>query len=274
MEYLLSNLGTNKVTLDIRTNKFEESYEYLNETYENFDKIENILNMYKDMVKAPPPAPPRSPPTPPIHDLVADEPEPPPTPSGARGQTISDRFIYCVLLSLDESISLIPDKNVFINKLKSELRSKMGDFDKKFKKYGLVKKDIIQGFESENSKDRGSLYHYVALVMNKSIVVEDADDMKLYEVVTTENSDSLIINVENLTCEEVNKVDCKAKLYAYKINYYKLNNTLDKLESFLVKDLKTIAEDIGLEIIKIENGKKKFFIKAELKDVIKSKLYT
>ena len=92
MEFLLENIGGNKVVLDIKTNHYQETYDYPNETYSKFNEIEDVLSMYKEKLKEPPSPPP------------------------IKAVVLSDPLLYKVLLHLDPTLSLIDDKNIFIDK--------------------------------------------------------------------------------------------------------------------------------------------------------------
>jgi hypothetical protein len=50
------------------------------------------------------------------------------------------------------------------------------------------------------------------------------------------------------------------------------NDIIEKLNSFLLKDLKDIADKLKIQTFKIEDNKKKNLLKNELKDLIKLKL--
>jgi len=231
MDFISNNIQNNRVTLDIKTNKYEEKYNYEQVNYNKFDEIENILDLYKTINK----------------------------------KQISDKFIYEVLLYLDNTLSLIGDKEVFITKFKSDLKDKLPNYMNKLSKLGF-KESII--FEAINShENREPLYHYLTLLFEKSIAIQDANDIKIYG-----NYDDVML-YEN-SFKDMTLSDCKIMKYDLRRSHYILNNTEEKLNNLLVKDLKAIAEDLGLETTKLENGKKKNLLKAELKDVIKAKLYS
>ena len=66
--------------------------------------------------------------------------------------------------------------------------------------------------------------------------------------------------------EELNK----EKILNTKISNYLKDNLVNKLDKILVKELKTIAEDLEIPLFKLDdNNKKKPLLKNELKDLIK-----
>ncbi len=231
MDYIKDNIQNNRVTLEIKTNKYEEKFDYTQVNYSKFDEIENLMDLYKSINK----------------------------------KQISDKFIYEVLLYLDNTLSLINEKEVFINKFKSDLRDKMPNYMNKLSKLGFKESDVNEAIN--NNDNREALYHYLSFLFEKSIAIQESDNIKIY------GSNDIVMFYDN-SFKDMTFSECKNLKYDLRKSHHINQNTEEKLNDLLVKDLKVIAEDLGLETTKVENGKKKNLLKAELKDVIKAKLYS
>jgi hypothetical protein len=239
MEFIANNLAANKVTLDIKTNSFEETYEYQDKP-NYFDNIESVYDMYKSVV------------------------------SSTRNVP-HDRFIYCVLLSLDSTLSLVADKQVFINKFKNDLKEKVKNYEVQLKKCGVTVEDVLKSIDI--GEKRNALYYMIGILLNKCVCMEGEDDIMMYEI-SNNAKDCLLINEKNLVATVVNMETCKAKKFEMRTIFHKRHTTEEKLNTLLVKELKELAEELGLPTTEIENGKKKNLLKGKLKDVIKLKLYS
>jgi hypothetical protein len=291
MEFIEKYLGPSKVTLDINTNHFEEVYDYPDEKYEIFNNIESIIDMFKELstnkqhtgqagqVRQSQPQSSRqsgqsqlASPHPQPHPQQPPPPPPPPRQQkqNVDHQVVDDKFIYCVLLSLDDTLSLVSDKNMFINKFKTDLIEKINNYEKQLKKLSIIKSDIIEAFKDKN--DRDALYKYVSVVINKSIAIHKSDTITLFEN-TKSGTDCLYINENTLSYENITLNEAKNRYNLNRKLHYTNTITSEKLNDYIVKDLKTIAEELGLETTKIEDNKKKNLLKAELKEIIKTKLF-
>lgn len=251
MEYVIKHIGNNKVTLDIKPNQFEESYNYPDETYERFGEVDNVMEFYREM-----------------QEVISKQPPPPPKLPRSRINEIQPhtRFLYCVLLSLDETLTLISDPTEIISKFRKSLKEKFtGSIQSKMKKYGYNRDDVIASIDQPAE----SLYLYVMLLLEKSVLRKT--DMKLYENYGKERC--LVLDEVSLTCDEVSLSDAKNIVVAHNVAKHKDTTSLEKLNTLLVKELKELAEELGCETTKIEEGKKKNLLKAELREVIKAKLY-
>jgi len=279
IEYIKGRLGPSKVTLDIKTNKYEEIYEYPEETYEFFDHIENIIDMYNEFMSNKKEKPYQT------TFKTADKSAPnynkyvpaavPAVPAASAVEVQLDPFIYCVLLSLDNTLSLLPDKNVFINKFKSDLIEKINNYETLLKKLSIEKVDIINAIKSKILEDRCALYKYMSVILNKTIIIQRDHSVYVYESNKRKNLDGLWIYENELNYEELSYIAYKEKYYNNRKIYYLANtiSSAEKLNTLLVKELKDIAEDLGLETTIIENGKKKNLLKDNLKEIIKKNLF-
>lgn len=282
IEYIKGHLGPSKVTLDVKTNKYEEVYDYPEETYEFFNHIENIIDMYNDCISNKKDIQHQTTFKPNILQHKRDQAVAGPVarPVAAVASPLEnapplDSFIYCVLLSLDNTLSLLPDKNVFINKFKSDLIEKINNYATFLKKLSIEKADIVNAIKSRVHEDRGALYKYMSVILNKTIIIQREQGVYVYESNKRKNLDGLWIYETQLNYEELSYVAYKEKYYNSRKIYYLANtiSSAEKLNTLLVKKLKDIADDLGLETTIIENGKKKNLLKDNLKEIIKKNLF-
>lgn len=258
--FLMDNIGSNRVTLDIRPNRFEEPYSYEPDCLEKeFKGIESVLDMFCAARGQRKPRP-KSPPEPQKRAVAAPEQEPP------RRQDPGSALLYCVLVGLDPTLSLVEDKQLFVDKFRSELKDKARNFDTKLKRYGFTVDQAIKSVDEPSD----ALYRYISLLMEKSLMVEPSMDM--YEMYGTKLC--LVVNPEAGSSRTVPLAEAYSAMYESKARSHKATITLEKLNSLLVKDLKEIAESIGIETSKTEEGKRKNLLKSELRDKIKGKLFS
>lgn len=242
MEFIRQNLQANKVTLDIKTNDFEEKYEY-NAPANRFDQIENLLELFK---------------------LVSRQ-----KPAAVHSKTIKDPIIYSILIHLDPTLDLVSDKQLFIAKFKSELKDKINNYVEKLKKFGATKEATLTAIDDVND-NRAHLMYYLSILLDKNIAIKTDNNIHIYEIGKLE---CLVIQPQNYTSQTIDLIKCRELKYDARKTYHTNENTLGKLNDMLVKDLKSLAEELGICTTKTEDGKRKNLLKAELKDVIKVKLY-
>lgn len=242
MEFIKQNLQENKVTLDIKTNEFLEKYDYVS-LANRFDEIENILDIFKS--------------------LTATASKKPFT------KQIKDPIIYSILIHLDPTMELVTDKLIFINKFKSELKDKINNYVDRLKKFGATKEATLAAID-DTTDNRDALMFYLGILLDKNIAIKTDNDICIFEV---GKLTCLLIDPTNQSNKELDLLQCRDLKYDARKSYHINENTLGKLNDMLVKDLKALAEELGICTTKVEDGKRKNLLKAELKDVIKVKLY-
>jgi hypothetical protein len=261
-DFLLENIGSNKVTLDIRTNRYEESYSYDPDSYEKeFNGIDNVLDMFSA-------ARGRSRPKSPVVSQAPSAPSGPKPISGIK-ETLSPSsgFLYAVLLSLDPTLSLVDDRQLFVDKFRSELKDKARNFEAKLKRHGYSVAQAVAAVD----EPADALYRYISLLLEKSLLLENS--MEMYECFGSKQC--LVINANSCSSRTVSLTEAYSEIYESKTRACKSTMTEEKLNTLLVKELKDLAESIGCEIWKLdEEGKKKNLLKSELRDKIKAKLFS
>lgn len=234
MEFIKQNLQVNRVTLDIKSNNCIEKYEYPAPP-NRFDEIENMMDMFKSV---------------------------------SRQKPIPDPIVYSVLMHLDPTLELVSEKHMFISKFKSELRDKINNYTEKLKKFGATKETTLAAID--DSEKRDSLMYYLGILLDTNIAIKTDDDIIIYEI---GKLTCLLIHPGTHTVNAIDLIQCRELKYDARKSYHQKENTLGKLNDLLVKDLKSLAEELGICTTKTEDGKRKNLLKAELKHVIKVKLY-
>jgi len=240
METFLKNLRKNKVTLDIKTNNFQEKYVY-DETPDKFKKIEDISMLYKQCLNN---GPRRAPEAKRPHKV--DE------------QAISDPFLYGILFYQDETISLLntAHKNVKIDRYLSTLKKEM---EMHIRAFGFTRRRLT---EDMIWTQKPLFYEYMSKLANISLIV----DNNIYEVDNV--ADCLVFDSSYDIIDKSTLKAYKLKLYKEKALAYTKENLIEKT----VSELKKIADDIGFETSKIVDHKKKPLLKKELQEGIKDKI--
>lgn len=236
MEFIKQNLQVNRVTLDIKSNDFIEKYEYPDPP-NRFDEIESMMDMFKSVSRQKP-------------------------------KPIPDPIVYSILIHLDPTLELVSDKHMFISKFKSELRDKINNYTEKLKKFGATKESTLAAIDAFDNRD--SLMYYLGILLDTNIAIKTDDDINIYEI---GKLTCLLIHPGTHSVKTIDLIQCRELKYDARKSYHRKENTLGKLNDLLVKDLKSLAEELGICTTKTEDGKRKNLLKAELKDVIKVKLY-
>lgn len=298
MEFITKYLGPNKVTLYIKPNKFEETYDYPDQVYDRFNKVENIMDILKNNGESSsgnssytisPIKTNKQLNLSPLKTMTNNNDNdkllqlhknitpiyttPTYNQKKQLPQSIQDKLLYSVLLSMDATLSLVPNKSDFIDKFKSDLCDKVINHLTKLKKYGYSKDDVINSIKAKDNADINALCYYLGILLEKSIAIDSGTNFKIYQLYSFDKSLLIYINNDDLKHENITKNECQNKMYTFKKFEHNKLNTHEKLMTYLVKDLKELGEDLGLITTKIdESGKKKNLLKAELLDIIKIKL--
>jgi hypothetical protein len=261
MEYIAKNLGSNKVVIPISSNEFEETCPYVEE--ENlFGKIENLADVYRELK--------------PNNTVRRKQNVINPSPQ-SRSSVVSKPsqklvgfigLMESILESIDPTLSLLPNDSkhgnivTFLKQLTSfvEMSGKVAGFDKN--KVGAQIQS--QSFD---------VCFCISEFIKKSIVIKHANSTT-WDIYGT-NDECILISHTNDTYNlesSGNLCDVKRQIIKERIAQYDKDGLLQKLNSLLVKDLKEIAEKLDIPLFKTEDGKKKTYLKNELKDLIKTKI--
>ena len=268
MEFILANIGNNKVNTILNTNIFEETNKYIEED-NLFNNIENIIEIYKNNNsnkqfnnnKKP------------IKDqkIFKDQqvlqneyhahvlpPKNPQNPQNPQVPNEFDSLLISIIEYIDQGISLL--------NMDSKLQ-KLNEFKILIvKNLTLIKmkkttKSLIETLDNNDF----DICYYISDMLKKTIIV---DKYKIYG-----NYDNyLCFNKNNNVYIFDNSLITKEEVYNRHIHNYINNNILKKLNSLLLNDIKTIAENLNIPLFKVEENKNKLLLKNELKNIIKTKL--
>jgi hypothetical protein len=238
MDFILSNIGQNKVNVPIVTNEYEETHPYMEET-SRFNEIENIIDIYKSSKVCKPVSPKRT-------------------------QLSSfNSLIYCILEFIDNTISLHSDdfKLEKVEQFKKQLNSKIDLGPKKL--FGYDRDCYHEFLKNENIQILNWLCHF----LKNTIVVKSnvTGDITLFGLESV-----CIVIEENINSQYIltSSKDSTSKWKEEKQKLLASRYTPEKLNSMLIKDLKELAKDLEISLFKTEDGKKKNYLKNELKDMI------
>lgn len=238
MDFILKNIGQNKVNVPIVSNEYEETQPYMEEQ-SKFDEIENIIDIYKSSNK--------------VSKTVS-----------VKKILLSsfNSLMYCILEFIDNTISLHSDdfKLEKVEQFKKQLNSKIDLGPKKVFGYG---RDSYHEF-LENEDKR--ILNWICYFLNKTIVLKS----NIADIILFGTEEGCIVIEENIHSQYIlsNSKDLTSKWKTEKKKLLALKYTPEKLNSMLVKDLKEVAKELDISLFKIEDGKKKNYLKNDLKDMI------
>ena len=271
LDFILSNIGQNKVVVPIISNEYEETKPYMEEK-PRFDEIENIIDIFKGSMRMPKSTSNNqsqtqshnSPHNPPQNTHPSQN--SPQNPSQKPPQKLVLGFnslIYCVLESIDPTLSLISENSKLakVEQFKHQLDSKINLGAKKI--YGYDKNLYRECLKDEKVE----ILNWLSYFLKKTIVLKrnvPAEVIKLYGtgeecIVIEEAVDHYLLTTEKDETSQWKEAMRKT---------FSLKYTPEKLNTVLVKDLRNIAEELEIPLFKTEEGKKKYYLKNDLKDMI------
>ena len=252
MDSILSNIGPNKVKVPIMTNEYEETNPYMEE-HSRFDQIEDIIDIFKD-------SKPRR------FDQIDVKYSPP---RQSIDVTRFNSLIYSVLESIDVTMSLLSDdeKMSKVNQFKKQLNSKIDLGVKRV--FGYDRVSYQQFLKNEDLKILNWLSHF----LKKTIVLKLINPDITFNFYGTEDNCIVIEEDNHGTFVLLNNNDTVENWKVKKFQILASKYSVEKLNSMLIKDLKNIAQELEIPLFKVENDKKKSYLKNDLRDMIISKLF-
>lgn len=260
MDFIRNNLGPNKVTIEITPNDFEESISMDKLFRPNNDPaMDNIIEIFRSL-------------------KYNNIPEP------KNNIIIKKGILYCFLSIIEPEITLLYKKNDIdekIDSFRNSLILNLENHHQLYKKLHLNKvcpiEDIKQSIQEETNLT--FLLTYLSRLTGRGILVIRKDSSVLSDFSgVKEDSENGIYVAEKDTGFEVEGTSetisgLKEKLYQINFGKYLADGTLERVHVLMVSDLRKIAEDIGISIYKInEDGKKKYLLKNDLKEAIRTKI--
>jgi hypothetical protein len=274
MEFILKNICTNKVTIPIISNLYEETNNYVEE--ENlFNSIENIIDVYQNYKNKS------------YNPTIT-------TAASNNNYIVSkvnscekkivlnnqskekdiifnnfDTLFLCILEIIEPAVSLLNGISK-IEKIKNF--KNMMNLNLDMIKFKVSREDMKKAIENNNI----IVCIYFSFLIKKSIVILKDNDYEIYGVcddciciVYDENEQIYKIYDENATGPLLFFIEL---MINKRLKTYIENDCIEKLNTYLLKDLKDIADRLKILTYKLENNKKKNYLKNELKDIINKKL--
>lgn len=203
-----------------------------------------------------------------------------PTKHNQSTEKIEDPFMYCLCCHIDKMLSLFgaAEANKKVATMKQDLCDNLTNHHQAYKKLGLKSTkntaDEIKEFILDPCRqDFKTILTYFALLMHKNMVFEQQgkDATDLIVPTSTDENDSYVhvqgtLNENGTLMYSFNEVpngfrELKAARMQQKIAQYRKVENLKKL---VVKDLKEIATELEIPLIKVVEGKKISLLKEEL----------
>lgn len=310
MEYILNNIGQNKVNIHINHNEFEETHK-INYTANLFNNIDNIIDVYKQI-----PVNVSNKPTlkqklektksevvevnqksKPAEVTLQVKPEVTRTfkskdkdskdKEQVQAQEIEakdklynlDGILLCILEYIDPTVSLLSmsGKLEKINKFKNQIILDLKD--PSYKKRTIFKNEDILKYITDNYDEK--ICFYLAKLINKNIIIKCVSvNIIDYNVYMYDNiEDCIIITRESANeymiynFDGIDKINIvKEMVLKERVKNFMNQDIFSKIDAMLVKDLKDIAEELYIETsYRDGDNKKKSYLKNELKDIILKK---
>lgn len=285
----LSQLGPNKVIIPINTNHFEETVSNNDELNEinQFDNIEDLSSLFRSLKRYPFDG---------LNGITKEVTKELDTKikqvkkdsttnvkdyaktkkydkfneyNEFQNYTQIDYLIKAFLENIDGTITLLPPstRKEKIEKFKSDLIMNVNVL--RPKRSGLTKDDIIKMFDNNDF----AVCNVISNLFKKTIVI-DRQVYGTYDtcIILKKNGDEYIVESNLPTNDSLSREDVVKHIENDYANDYIKQSILEKLNTVLLSELRTIASNIGIPLYKIEEGKKRNYLKQELKDLINTKL--
>ena len=266
---VLNSLGPNKVVIPIISNEYEETHPIKDHAIGHFDRLDDLIDMYRCSLATHKKANVAQ--TKQVHqqhpklNLIQN-----PSSHVLDG---FDSLLLCVLEIIEPTVSLLSSstKEDKVAKFKIQLASNLSD-------PAYVKKSTYDKAKMLTYLKEGdvSLCDYLSLLVKKNIVIFTIAD-ETYKTFTKDGINECVIiekgrdNIYRfLRYGEMEHIqrDIDDKKMAKYVN----EGILERLGTMLIKDLKELADDIGVPTTyKTDDNKKKQYLKNDLKEGIKKK---
>ncbi len=305
MDYIINNIGNNKVNIQIQSNEFEETNCNKQDNH-LFCDIENLIDIYKQsspsrssssiemkkltntIVKTIPDKTLsdtklhtnqlqsfaskkkeiKSPQDKELHTRQESK-------KDVKMITGIDSLFVCIMEYLDPTLSLLSYESTLdkIQKFKSQISLDLNDPSYR-KKSSYKYQDILNYLKEADEK----VCIYLSDLIKKNIVIKSIVDNDIVECNLYPNDtikECIVLHkFQNIyTYFKIDDIDVvKEDIIKFKILKYIKDGTYSKLDTYLVKDLKDIADNLNIQTYyKDDDNKRKSYLKNELKELIKKK---
>jgi hypothetical protein len=250
MDFIKQNLGPNKVSVSIIPNYLEEDslMVEMTNTHKNvYKKLDDMLEVCRSFKNT-------------VTDPLAT-------------------FIYFTFIEPSSLTYKIDDKNDQVVKFKTTLIKNLTNETYRFyKKLELNKlapniDDVISSIQDEKKsvEDRKLFLTYISRLIGKSLIVDIGEKEDKVVYATLPMTKGVLIQLKN---EDIHNdyrfsiIDNNVDVVSYKKHRYLKDNLVETIDTLLLDKLRTIAEDLEIKTYKLVDGKKKYLLKNELKEVL------
>lgn len=193
-----------------------------------------------------------------------------------------DNLCFVLMKIIDPMMDLYTDKLDRISKFKKNLLDNLTNYNNMYKKLDLKKFFTLDELDTsiKDSKatlmQRTPLLYYISRLANTSIVFYTQSEPILIEC----GQKCRIINLDEMKIgysleeDEKDLYDIKRSIMDDRIKKYIKDGLLNNITTLGVKELRDISEKLDVSIYKIEDNKKKLYLKQELKENILKKIET
>ena len=112
---------------------------------------------------------------------------------------------------------------------------------------------------------------YISRLIGKSLIVDIGEKEDKVVYATLPMTKGVLIQLKN---EDIHNdyrfsiIDNNVDVVSYKKHRYLKDNLVETIDTLLLDKLRTIAEDLEIKTYKLVDGKKKYLLKNELKEVL------
>lgn len=263
MDYILSNIGPNKVTVNIRDSPYNErsanTKSCVSTTTPKKTAID-LVDMYKRLGRAEE-----------KKDILPNK--------------MEDQLLFNLMKLTDPLLSLYnspKEIDAKIIKFKDELIKNLTNFNGMFKKLLLHKKyklEEVQEAIHDSTCDfekRRPLLLYIARLLDISIMIEFTNDKLPYLIKCGQKCKILKYDIQEhnmvLNLEDYDVSVKEYHLHQAKMAKYIGEGLKNKMPKYTVKELREVCEDLDISIYTEEEGLKKLCLKPELFNRISKKI--
>lgn len=262
MDYVLANIGPNKVTVNIRDSPYYERSRKNDIVGVKPKPLINLLDMYKKIGKC-------------GDELFVEDKDKVVAPRSSL--KTNDQLLFNLMKLADPLLSLYSSSKEVDNKVakfKEELINNLTNFHGMFKKLLLHKKYKLEEVSeaivdsSLNFDKRRPLLLYIARLLDISIMIEFTDGELPYLIKCGQKCKILKFNNQQhdmvLDLDDYVLSEKESQLHCAKMTKYLREGLKDKLPKYAVKDLRAVCEDLDISTYTDDEGQKKLCLKPEL----------
>jgi len=265
MDFLKQHLGKNKVFIPICSNEYEESLTVVEED-DLFQQLPDLYSRSKSHVV---PRPGKV--NPPPAKIPCSFPQQPPLLPQARKLrdfSKTETLVMCVLEVIDQTVTLLPIESL-VERIVQFRQKIVSNIDSLSNRKHKVSIDQFNAYWDSCDIQMCEVF---ANLLHKTIAIKCTDEKwRVYGdfetcIIINDNGDAFAF--DSLKSSDT----VKKSIQDQRLDKHGRLQTVQKLNTMLLTDLKEIATELDIPLQKVDNGKKKNYLKGELRDLIHIKL--